>query len=194
MKSKVLIILRSLIYFMLIFLSGYLIYNQQRLNNIISKQNALIKKTTGNDSKFLNKAKKYTDSIQTYTEAISFILNGKKLNSDQFIKVYEKLRSKNDSLQNLVNSQTYIYNFVKNEYGFKIKYKETATKMHVEVLPYTRADSARVALQFFKDRLKRTKDGWEVNITGPKQIKEANAEIKRVVDSYKGVIDSTGKK
>lgn len=190
MKEKVLGIL---VLFLFIALSGvlsYALYDNSRLNNVIDNQNAFIKEVTGKESEFDKESKKYRDSLTSYTNKISYLLEGKTISSSEFVKAYDRLRDKSDSLQRELDDLKFIYRFAKSSYGFDVKLYRTDSTLKVSTVSYTKADSAQTALQFFHDRLKRTKTGWTIDTTGPKDLEDVRKKIKELNKKSKAIVDS----
>jgi len=185
MKEKITAILLLFLFSTLIGVLMYSFYDNSRLNNVIEDQNEFIKEVTGKESDFAKESKKYRDSLTSYTNEIKYLLDGKTITSNQFINAYEKLSKRNDSLNTELDNLKFIHSYVKKLYGFDVKVMKTDSTISISALPYTRADSAKVALDNFHDRLKRIKNGWEVNITGPREIKKANDQIRKTFDKNK---------
>jgi hypothetical protein len=135
----------------------------------------------------------HRDSLTSYSKEITYLLNGKEINSSQFVKAYDRLADERDSLKEVISDLKFKYNLAKESYGFEIEVVQRKAKVSYSTVPYTKADSASMALLFFKDRLKRTKKGWSVDTTGPKDIEEIKRELKKVSKEAKAIVDSAEK-
>lgn len=151
-------------------LFAYVLYDNNRLNSVIEEQNQLIKLTTGKDSKYLMDSKKYKDSIDKFTQRLTLITDGKKLNTFQILDAYHELESKNDSLSILLD-------IAKKEYGIKFKITKKGNTISYGTLGNTRADSASILYPYFKDKLKKRKGSWYIDHYSEREIKEFEESI-----------------
>lgn len=190
MKNKVLNTLEIIGFLILLVAVGYMFYNNERLKEIINRQDELIMEAGRKDGEFMKKAENYKDSIKVFTDKISFIVNGKTISSSQFVLLYDRLRDKKDSINNELNKTKRIYDYAKTTYGFDVLYTETDSTYSTSIVPYTKADSAQVALEYFHSRLKRTKAGWSINTTGIEDLKKIINDIKKIPKTIKPAIDS----
>lgn len=153
-----------------ILLFAYVKYDNSRLNNLLSEQNRLIKSMTGKDSRYLMDSKKYKDSIDKFTQRLSLITNGKKLNTFQILDAYRDLEKKNDTLNILLD-------IAKNDYGIKFKISRKGNNTVYESAKNTRADSARLLYPYFKDNLKKRKGQWYIDRYNEREIKELEDKL-----------------
>ncbi|PRY51536.1 hypothetical protein B0I27_107122 [Arcticibacter pallidicorallinus] len=186
MKNKIIDVVSFILVAALVAFAAYTYHEKEQLTLIISKQNDLIKKTTGKDSEFIDKANDLKDSIKTYTEKITFITGGKEISSSQFIDLYNKLESKNDSLDDKLWRLEERYRFAERHYKFKVKDELKGTTLYLTTEPST-ADSARAALLLVRDRLKiNKKDEWYLQTPKPDpKVVALGKRAKEIIDSAK---------
>jgi len=170
--------------------AGYIAFQNSRLQNIIAQQDQLIKKANHDNGSYLDRARNYKDSVKTITERISFLMGNKKMTSDQFIQLYNTTSEQRDSLAALLSDERFLFNYAKDQYGFNVfLYKNNDTTIASSKL--SRADSAKIAFKYFKGRLKRTNNGWEINTFGNEADQR---KIKTLYDKAKEIISSDSSK
>lgn len=181
MRNRVVDVVFTILLIALTAFAVYIYYANERLNAIIAKQNTLIKKTTGKDSAFIDEANDLKDSIKTYTEKITYIMGDKEISSSQFIELYNRLESKNDSLENELWELREKFKFAESRYKFKVVAERKGTTFNLDTRVST-ADSARVALMFIGDRLKtNNKNKWYLE--PDPQLKEIGKKAKDILES-----------
>ena len=178
MKKKLTTALVITMFLIFSCLGLYSFYENYRLEDIVRKQNELIQKATGNDSEYLNETETYTDSIKNYTERISFIINGKRVSSDQFAKLFDKVTSERDSIKYALENEKFKFNYAKKYHGFDVFTYEKGDIMYVSS-NFSRADSAALTYKYFNKRIKRgsEKDTWDIDVFGSDEDKKKLQEI-----------------
>jgi len=185
MKQKIAGLVLVFLLIIILVGSAYLLYDNERLNEIIVTQNNFIKDVTGKDSVFINQSKKYRDSLDNFTKKFTYYLDGKVVNSEQFFAAYKLLQTQKDSI-------TYMYDHAKKLYGFDIESRHINDSTIVtRRRRFTRADSADITYYFFKDRIRKDKrNTWSADQTSAADIKEVNKKLEELAKKAKLVIDS----
>ena len=179
-KRKIGDLIFIIIYICLASGMAYTYYLYENTKDIVVEQNAFIKQITGKDSVFLDESKKYQDSLHKITEKFYWYIDGKEVGADQFLQAYKKLERERDSIKAM-------YNHAQGIYGFRVKYKRwkkgDTTYTNTSTIGTTRADSAALTYYFFKDRIKKDKDGsWTAYLDSEEFTDKLN-HLKKTLDS-----------
>ena len=139
----------------LVILSAYLYSANEELKSIVSEQNEYLKSSTVKDSLRNEKSENLQDSLKSYSNAILEALGKGNIDPDLFLNSFKKVEGERDSLK-------LIYDYAKKAYGFEMvfekltkNYKDsTITSSTYWSKENTPADSARMLLPYFRDRLR----------------------------------------
>jgi len=172
MKNKIFDFLQLVLTIISIGIAGYFLYENEKLNTLVGNQNTFIKDVTGKESEFLKDSKKYRDSIVSYQNETTYLTEGKELTSKQFIERFDKMRVERDSLKSL-------YDYAKKVYRFDVTLKSTKDSITLSTSGKSRADSARIALKYFKHRIKRHNLDWTITVDPPEEKPVKNTTLKR---------------
>lgn len=178
--------------FVSLLFSGYLLYSNQQKIEIIKTQEHLLKKNSNNDKKYMDSARKITDSIKHIASQITYTINGKSYSSDEFIDKYLQMSHEKDRYMTM-------YEMAKKEYGFIINSSINKNDIIYTWGPFSRADSAQLTYKLFKNRIKRnSKDEWIYDGTTKKDIEAIDKQLKKEVipltrDILKGSTDTSKK-
>lgn len=148
-----------ILFFGLVILCGFLYEGNQDLKQIIIDQNEYLKQANEQDSVFNIRSKNLRDSLNSYTDAISAALGKGSIDADLFLDSYKKLEQERDSIKGM-------YDLAKEIYGFEMIYKKTVVnkgdntstvRTTISAADHTPADSARLLLPFFRNKLEYNK-------------------------------------
>jgi hypothetical protein len=166
-KSKLLIIVTLFVAFVSIGFNIYLIGLSNDLGDTIKEKNNIIKNGLKSNQ---NEISKLSDTVRTITEKISYELGGRKLTTDDMIKMYNYISSEKDKYKLL-------YDIAKEKYGFRELIEKKGNQTTYSFKDFTRADSSLVTYDLFKNRIYFKNGNWYGDVTSKKDLEKYDKDI-----------------
>jgi len=170
----------------------FLIDHSDKLERELIYKDSLIRRIQRNDSLYNNSVKGYSEVIERYISDCNFILNGKKISTEELVKLANHTLNENEILKDSIRyykllwlksqislsesqlkyDSTYdslfvngaIVSFIKKRYGISYAYVRKGDK-YTFTKNSSKVDSALILFPYFKDRLKGDSTGIHWTIT-----------------------------
>ncbi|MBN8653419.1 MAG: hypothetical protein J0L67_18470 [Cytophagales bacterium] len=172
-----------------ILFTTYLYDNNLELQNAVGQRDTMIASIQRGDSLYKSTVKGYSEVITRYVSDCSFVIDGKKISTQDLVKLLNEILNQNESLADSVlyyKKLAIVDNFYKNEYqkrinsmmdslvinskivelakrDYGVNYKvEKSQSGFTFVREISKADSAIILFPYYKDKLKRDTltDSW----------------------------------
>jgi hypothetical protein len=188
--------------------TSYLYDNNIELQNAVGQRDTLIASMQRGDSLYKSSVKGYSEIITKYVSDCNFVIDGKKVSTQDLVKLINDILNQN---QSLIDSLIYykrlsvVDNFYKNEYEKRLKTTLDSLVINSKIVElakrdygisykvdkydkgYTferepsKADSAIILFPYYKDKIKRdtANDSWLISTQTRTIIQEAPKRKKK---------------